>query len=343
MNCKLEKIKEKIETEINTSLLKDFLCSDTFFSGKTVEADFSELLQTVQYTIASGGKRWRAILTVLCFQAFGCTETEKAKSIYKLASVIEFIHTASLIHDDIEDSSELRRGQAAAHIKFGLDTALNSGAWLYFHALRLLQSLDLSDKEQYFISEIVSQGIYNLHLGQALDISWHRDENFFPSQEQYEKMIRLKTGTLAGLSAAIGVYLANANEDTSFLASNAMQELGIAFQIIDDIKNITTGIIGKDKADDIVEGKKSLPLILFVANEPEKKEELSAYLKQAKIEGINSKAVKNAIDLLNKSDCIIRAKNYAHKKIKLSKKFIQDIFPPGKERDELLDFLDSLV
>lgn len=345
MNCNIENIKKHIESEIKDSLSEKFLTADDPFRNNLgSDTDFSELLQAVSSIVSSGGKRWRAVLTVLC--AAACKPTwnpDEQKSIYKLASVIELIHTASLIHDDIEDSSERRRGKPAAHIQFGIDTALNAGSWLYFHALRFFHRIDLPAEKKYRIGELIQQGIYNLHLGQALDISWHRNETFFPPPEQYEKMIRLKTGTLAGLAAGTAVLYANGGSAKSLAASDALHELGIAFQVLDDIKNISTGIAGKDTGDDIVEGKKSLPVIFFVENDTARAEKLVSYFIQAKREGIQSTAVRSALELLNASNCIARAETFARAKITKAKSALTDIFPHGENLDTLLAFLDTLL
>lgn len=344
MKINIETIKEQLEEEINTLLSEKFLRSNNFFYDKLNEVDFAFLLKPVKYIIASGGKRWRAILAILCFYIFDKkNRLESENDIFKLASIIEFIHTASLIHDDIEDSSELRRGKPSTHIEFGLDTALNSGSWLYFHAINILQSIQIPNEKKYFINQIIVQGIYNLHLGQALDISWHRDKDFFPTIELYEKMIKLKTGTLAELAGVIGVFCASSDIKKSQAVSDAFYELGVAFQIFDDIKNITVGIAGKDKGDDIVEGKKSLPVIFFVQKSPEKKEKLSACFDKAKAEGIKSEAIQEAINLLYSNDCIDLAKNYADEKISKAKSSLKTIFKDDKSLETLLSYIDTIM
>lgn len=340
MKSKRETIREKIETKINEALTEKFLTDDFFISKNLSRADFSEVLKPVTHIVESGGKRWRAILLVLCAEMYGSDSAEERAVC--LAPVVEFIHTASLIHDDIEDASETRRGKPAAHIMFGLDTALNSGSWLYFFALQLLHDMPFTAKEKYFISEITVQAIYNLHIGQALDIQWHRDAEYFPTLAEYEKMIRLKTGTLAGLAGALGVFSATSDNVKAQTISLLMHDLGIAFQILDDVKNITTGIVGKNRGDDIVEGKKSLPVIFHLETQPNDRAELVRLFKTAREEGIYSSAVEAAIALLHTSSAIERATTYAHQKISQVKTRLAEFDTDGCSTAELLVFLDSL-
>lgn len=344
MNYKIETIKNRIEAEINNSLTESFLTKENFFLSPEMltNVDFTEMIETVKYIIASGGKRWRALLTVLFHQAFYTTD-DVPSAIYQLASAVEFIHTASLIHDDIEDASELRRGKKAAHIKYGVDTALNAGSWLYFHALRVLASIQFPEEKKYVVTILTETAIHNLHLGQALDISWHRSTDFFPTSEAYEKMIRLKTGTLAGLAGALGVLSSNGDVETAQTVCNAMHEFGIAFQVLDDVKNITSGILGKDRGDDIVEGKKSLPVIYFAEEHPDKIETLSKYFAAAKQEGIKSAAVEKAIQLLNAASCISRTQEYANGKRDNGKKLLESVLPKNDSTELLMNFLAELL
>lgn len=339
MKNKYDEIRRNIETVIHKALTSKFLTDDFFMSENICADDFAEILKSVSHLVESGGKRWRAVLLVLCAQLYSAENTARA---IELAPVVEFIHTASLIHDDIEDASETRRGKPAAHILFGIDTALNSGSWLYFFALKLLSTVQFTPAEKCFIQEITVQAIYNLHIGQALDIKWHSDEKYFPSVADYEKMIRLKTGTLAGLAGALGVFSASDDSAQASQMSLLMHEVGIAFQILDDVKNITEGVVGKNRGDDIVEGKKSLPVIFHIEEKPEDSEKLAALFKTAKHEGIRSTAVAKAIAILHQSTCIERSTKYAHKKIAQ----VQNRLSAHYNNDALADlfaFIESLI
>ena len=253
--------------------------------------------------VAGGGKRWRPLLAVLAYQLAGGSGEE----IYTLTPLIEGIHTASLIHDDIEDNSELRRGQPAAHVAYGLDSALNSGSWLYFQALGSLEAYRAPANIKLDLYAAALTHIRALHEGQALDIHWHRTAGFFPSRKDYERMIRLKTGALAALAAYTGMRAAGKAHEESAAFASLFESAGVGFQILDDAKNISAGNAGKKRGDDIVEGKKSLPVILHIEKHPEDAAALTAYFEQAQREGIESPAVEKAIALLSASGSIADA------------------------------------
>ncbi|MDR0709376.1 MAG: polyprenyl synthetase family protein [Spirochaetaceae bacterium] len=228
-----------------------------------------------------GGKRWRPLLLTLICEALGGGDNGLA-----LVPLVEFSHSASLIHDDIEDNSDERRGKPAVHLVYGADTAINSGCFLYFLPLVCIDSWDVPADLKNRLYVIWAEHIRRLHLGQALDIKWHRDFACVPDPAEYELMCRLKTGALARLAAVLGVYAGYAGKASGPPATqeifqeralvqagifgDAAEKLGVGFQIMDDIKNLRAGNPGKRRGDDIVEGKKSLPALLFLKEHPEK-------------------------------------------------------------------------
>src|SRR5574344_2669284 len=179
------------------------------------------LISPTRSLVSLGGKRWRPLLLVLCAQAeleaqnSGTKESDKAaeENAYHLTPLVEFVHTASLIHDDIEDRSDTRRGAPAAYITYGTDTAINAGAWLYFEAPVCIDTSTCSLEQKERLYAAYAQELRRLHLGQAMDIAWHRDNNACPSVEEYFAMVRCKTGTLASLAARIGILAANGTSD----------------------------------------------------------------------------------------------------------------------------------
>lgn len=264
------------------------------------------LLEPNTNLISQGGKRWRPLFATLIADMVG-GDSNKTQLVYKLCPIVEFVHTASLIHDDIEDGADLRRGKPCAHISFGLDTALNAGAWFYFEALSLIDVLDISDEQKLSLHKMVEQELRRLHLGQAMDIYWHRNVSVFPARTEYEAMVRQKTGTLANLAAQLGALAGGASEDFCSELGKTASYIGMGFQIIDDVINLTTGNVGKKRGDDIVEGKKSLPVLIHIEAFPEDKNKIAALMDKARREGIESTAVEECILLLEKSGCIQKA------------------------------------
>lgn len=237
-------------------------------------------------------------------------EQKKAKLLadaYHVTPLVEFVHTASLIHDDIEDNADMRRGKPAAHITYGIDTAINAAAWLYFEAPVCINTLDAESDIKMRLYKLYTQELRRLHLGQAMDIEWHRSPSLIPTMDEYSAMVQLKTGTLASLAAQTGILTAGGTAEKAASAGKIAANIGMGFQILDDVQNLTTGNPGKMRGDDIVEGKKSLPVLLHIQKIPQDKKIISNYMTQARKEGIKSPAVEQCIALLEKSGVIEEA------------------------------------
>lgn len=306
---------EKIEKALTKAL-------DINYTNDWQEASFGNLSQSVKKEhiktliepnkalINLGGKRWRPLFLILCYETAAAKNKSTAlteQQAYDLTSLVEFAHTASLIHDDIEDSADFRRGQPAVHIKYGIDTAINSADWLYLQAPVCIDTMDIPTDIKLTFYELYTKEMRKLLLGQAMDISWHSDTEFYPKIEAYNAMVKCKTGTLASLACQIGLIAGGESKEIAWRFGEVASNIGIGFQIIDDIVNLTKGNPGKKRGDDIVEGKKSLPVLLHIKNNPQDKSKISQLFKRAKTEGIESSAVEECIDLLSKSGCLEQA------------------------------------
>lgn len=267
------------------------------------------LIEPARNLVSRGGKRWRPLLLILVAEL---ADGDIAKA-YRLAALIELIHTASLIHDDIEDNADQRRGNPAIHIKYGLDTAVNTGSCLYFHALSIIQHIPSSETLKNHIYQASIQAIINLHLGQSMDIEWHKNIGYIPNRAEYMAMISLKTSTLVQLAAELGILCAGKSLEEARVVAAMFEPIGIGFQILDDVTNLTTGNHGKKRGDDIVEGKKSLPLLYHVEKHPDDISKIKNCFTHAHTEGITSPAVEECISLLTKSGAIARAKEKGNK------------------------------
>jgi octaprenyl-diphosphate synthase len=220
--------------------------------------------------LSRGGKRWRPLLMVLICEALGGGD-----GALPLSPLAEFCHNASLIHDDIEDNSERRRGKPAVHLIYGTDAAINSGSFLYFLPLSCIDSWEAPAERKEPVRAVWGEYLRRLHLGQAMDIHWHRDFGSLPSIPEYYTMCGLKTGCMARLAATLGVLTALPEpgfsrpqiQKTAEGLGQAAERLGVGFQILDDVKNLRAGLPGKERGDDVVEGKKSLPVLLYLHGE----------------------------------------------------------------------------
>ena len=184
-----------------------------------------------------------------------------------------------------------------------------------------------------------------MHLGQAMDIYWHRNPDVFPSEEEYSAMVRCKTGTLASLAAKLGILAGGASLDKVQRAGEIASKIGEGFQILDDVLNLTTGNPGKKRGDDIVEGKKSLPVILHIKSKPEDSSKISQYMKLAFKEGINSSAVEDCISLLENSGAIQTAKKSAFKLIRENSLALSELFGNCKKScgEEIRLLFDDMI
>lgn len=297
------------------------------------------LIAPARSLVDLGGKRWRPLLLVLCARASSAENkiNESEKIAYSLCTLVEFVHTASLIHDDIEDKSESRRGKPAAYITYGMDTAINAGSWLYFQAPVCINKIQCSNDIKLRLYTAYAEELRRLHLGQAMDIKWHNDNTKEPSEDEYIAMVKNKTGTLASLSAKIGSIAGGASEETVLKAGTIAAEIGAGFQIIDDVINLTTGNPGKKRGDDIVEGKKSLPVLMFIGknkNSIEKINALHQCFETAAKEGIESPAVEKAVLMLLESNAVEEARQKGIKYINDGCNKFLELF--GKENPDAI-------
>ena len=261
------------------------------------------LVEPIRDMLGRGGKRWRPLLSLLVCEGLGGGE-----AVLPLLSLVEFSHTASLIHDDIEDNAPLRRGKPACHIIYGNDAAINAGSFLYFLASACIDPWDESAEKKAGVFSLWTDYLRRLHTGQAHDIHWHNHFTLIPSVDSYLTMCAMKTGCLAAFAVDLAGFVCGAAAEGRTALRNAARDLGIGFQIIDDVQNLRGGIAGKKRGDDIVEGKKSLPIILFLEQGGEAglslvKESFNA----ARAEGIDSPAVERLIAAMDSEGAIDRA------------------------------------
>jgi octaprenyl-diphosphate synthase len=304
---------EKIEAALDTWLPESPNPSwtETAFAGPgPVGRDLAaSLIRPGRDLLSRGGKRWRPLLMVLLAETLG--GPAGAEAALPLTPLVEFPHNASLIHDDIEDNSDERRGKPAVHLLYGTDTAINGGAFLYFQSLACLDAAPLPPGEKNRIYRVWGEYMRRLHLGQAMDIAWHRDFASLPALEEYDRMCRLKTGCLARLAAVLGVYCGGSPAGAGEAAERcgeAAESLGVGFQILDDVKNLTLGIPGKKRGDDVVEGKKSLPVLLYLHRYPEKRDFTARCFAAARSAGTGAPEVEEFIRALGDAGVLEEAR-----------------------------------
>lgn len=351
MNMEFTKRLEKIEKVLEKNLPAETnqLWQNSSF-GKLDDCveniHLKNLIDPTINLVSLGGKRWRPLLLVLCAELAAEHKKNSAniETAYEITPLVEFAHTASLIHDDIEDAADTRRGKPAAHITFGEDVAINAGSWLYFEATTCIKNLNVDAATKLDFYELFLEELRRLHLGQSMDILWHRNPTMIPTQAEYTAMVRNKTGTLARLAVRAGFLAGGADCEISEKAGKIAEDIGTGFQIIDDVINLTTGNPGKKRGDDIVEGKKSLPVLLHIEKNPSDREKLAKLFEKARKEGIDSTAVEEAIEILTKSGAIEEARKIGNDLIEQKSKELAEIFGTSDYNSSklILELFDAL-
>lgn len=214
-----------------------------------------------EHIVAAGGKRLRPLLTIAAARAvMGGTASEGLDKALKLAASVEFIHTATLLHDDVVDGSERRRGKVAAHLIWGSATSVLVGDFLFARAFELMVETD-----QIRALGILAQASSVIAQGEVLQLTRAHDLNL--DQETYLRIISAKTAELFAAAAESGAVGVGADDAaTSALRSYGLN-LGLAFQLADDALDYggSSEALGKNAGDDFREGKVTLPLLLAVA------------------------------------------------------------------------------
>ncbi len=257
---------------------------------------YSAVNDAARYSLTLGGKRIRPIIMLECCRIFGGDILDALN----FAVALEMIHTYSLIHDDLPcmDNDDMRRGNPSCHIKFGEDTALLAGDTLLTEAFGVAANSLVEDARKIKAISILANraGLHGMIGGQVLDLSFEKTK---PTLEELKEMCRLKTGCLISAAAEIGATVAGADETNINLISEYAFNVGLAFQIIDDILDVTstTETLGKPVNSDIENEKTTFVTLLGL----EKAKEYASSLTNNALDVLNSlnKDTKQLCELTN--------------------------------------------
>jgi geranylgeranyl pyrophosphate synthase len=291
-----------------------------------------------------GGKRWRPALFLLICEALG----GDSDNCLDFSIIPEVIHNGTLVIDDIEDSSELRRGKPCTYKIFGLDISVNAGNAMYY--LPLLPIMEekarLQPQMQRDVYEVYLQEMINLSMGQAMDIAWHKgianaDEL---SEEDYLQMCAYKTGTLARMAAKMAAVLSGADKPLVEKLGKFAESIGVAFQMQDDVLDLTGVEFAKKKGgvgQDIAEGKRTLMVIytLKKANNVDKKR----LVEILNMHTSNQTLRDEAISLMQKHNAIEHVKSTAARIVEESWNEAEKLLPTPKAKEKLKAFAEFLI
>ena len=335
-SLRLNKIEEALRSALPPVVDSRWLRRSAGVDEQGVLESYENIVKPARDLIERGGKRWRPMLMQLACELVGGADRS-----LPLAPLVELPHNGSLIIDDIEDRADWRRGGPSIHVIYGEDMAINSGNLLYFLPTVVIDDGPFTAEEKALFYRYYTEDMRRLHFGQGLDIQWHRDHAYTPSRSEYLQMCRFKTGSLARLAARLGVAAGGGSGEQAERLGLICEEMGVAFQILDDVKNLTEGNPGKRRGDDIVEGKKSLPVIIHLLERPEGAERIRSCFERAEAEGPESQAVEEAIALLEGSKSIEAARAVAEQMRGEATAGIRDGFGAGEARDLIVHLFED--
>jgi len=280
-----------------------------------------------KYILDGGGKRLRPLILILSSELADYREDARLT----LAGIIESIHTASLLHDDVVDSADKRRGKVPAHSVWGNQVVILVGDFLYANALRLA----VLQKNQK-VMEALSEATTRMTEGEILQLSKMGDPGI--TEEDYLGIISAKTGALISAACKIGAILGSLPEEKENALSRFGMKTGIAFQMADDILDYMAdeGELGKRLGKDLKEGKITLPLInLLKTAPPGEREEVSCVVK----EGLNKNGLKKILKLFKKYHTIESSLKKAYELIDDAKKELS-VFADVPAKEALMTIAD---
>ncbi|MCC6611180.1 MAG: polyprenyl synthetase family protein [Burkholderiales bacterium] len=224
---------------------------------RRLDSDVPLIRQVAEYIIASGGKRLRPALLLLTAGAAG----HRGASQHELAAVVEFIHTATLLHDDVVDESSLRRGRPTANASFGNAASVLVGDFLYSRAFQMM--VGVGDMR---VMEVLAEATNTIAEGEVLQLLNAHDPEV--GEAEYLEVIRRKTAKLFEASARLGAILGGVSPELEAGFAAYGMHLGTAFQLVDDVLDYSGDLnaTGKNLGDDLSEGKPTLPLIHVLRN-----------------------------------------------------------------------------
>jgi len=290
---------------------------------RRLESDVVLVRQIAEHIIAGGGKRLRPALVFLAAGATGY----RGDAHVELAAVVEFIHTATLLHDDVVDESELRRGRKTANAEFGNAASVLVGDFLYSRAFQMMVAV-----RSMRVMEVLADATNTIAEGEVLQLLNAHD--FTVSEAAYLEIIRRKTAKLFEAAAQLGAILGEAGADIERGLAAYGMHLGTAFQLIDDVLDYTgdAANTGKNLGDDLKDGKPTLPLIHVM----QRGSTAQVALVRSAIERGGREGFKAVLDAMHETGALEYARSKAKEEARSARQAIATL-PNSSYRDSLLE------
>ncbi|MCD6495763.1 MAG: polyprenyl synthetase family protein [Candidatus Aenigmarchaeota archaeon] len=333
-------IRKYLPEKVNEKYIKWLLGKPSYeYTTPAIQAALSDPIWDF---LNRGGKRWRPALFLLFTEALG----GDAKKVMDFTMTLEMLHEGSIMVDDIEDSSDMRRGKPCTHKIFGEDIAINAGNFMYFLAFAPF----IKHKDD-FGHDVLNRALLStleemmrIHYGQASDIAWHKGladaDNI--KEGEYLQMCAYKTGVLARLAARLAVSLSGGSEELEEKLGRFSESIGVAFQIQDDIMNLApTEGWGKETGDDINEGKRTLLVIHTIRNA--EKQDRERLLEILKMHTKDRKLIEEAISIIRRYGSIQYAKEFARDMVRKAWSDVEPLIPESEAKQKIRAFADFMV
>ena len=290
-----------------------------------LQSDVVLINQLGHYIINSGGKRLRPALAILCARACGY----QGEQHHNLATIIEFIHTATLLHDDVVDNSDLRRGNETANSIWGNEASVLVGDFLYTRSFEMMVEMNSMP-----LMAILSHTTNVIAEGEVLQLLNCNDAD--TSEESYLEVIHHKTAKLFEAAGQLGAVISESSAEVEYAMSHYAMHLGSAFQLVDDLLDYSESseVIGKNIGDDLAEGKPTLPLIYAMRQgtdqqakvirkaieqgQRDKIDEIITIIKETGAISYTAQAAKNEVDLAKACLSILPDSEYKQALISLA-------------------------
>jgi octaprenyl-diphosphate synthase len=281
------------EAQVAAKRIFDSIASELLLVEQEFERQARSNIQVIayigDYLRRSGGKRVRPALTILANYAVGGDGSNQSS--IRMATVMEFLHTATLVHDDVIDKAETRRNRPSINSEFGNQTAVLMGDWLYMSAFET----SLAERSLPIL-DILTAVTRRMTEGELLQVTLLGRTDV--SEEQYFDVIARKTAYLFSACCEIGSLLGGAAPEQQAMMRDYGMNLGIAFQLIDDLLDFTSSehVLGKPAGADLIEGKISLPLILLLQRDPALRPQVQSVINDGGYTSVSRQSLVDALE-----------------------------------------------
>tara|TARA_R110002050_G_scaffold268113_1_gene410059 strand:+ start:113766 stop:114734 length:969 start_codon:yes stop_codon:yes gene_type:complete len=288
------------------SLIKDDMSAVDSMIQSRLQSDVVLINQLGHYIINSGGKRLRPALAILCARACGY----QGQNHINLATIIEFIHTATLLHDDVVDNSDMRRGRETANSLWGNEASVLVGDFLYTRSFEMMVEM-----ESMRLMKVLSHTTNVIAEGEVLQLLNCNDAD--TTEARYLEVIHHKTAKLFEAAGLLGAVISESNAEVEQAMASYAMHLGSAFQLVDDLLDYSESseAIGKNIGDDLAEGKPTLPLIFAMQNGTEQQ---ALTIREA-IENGQRDKINEIIDIIDSTGAITYTFKAAENEVALAK------------------------